>query len=61
MSGGNKNLMLMFVKLVVNQMSEICNAAHYRLSGVNEKGFFLLLICYAKVSVFRAGIWGRKR
>ena len=36
----------MFVKLVVNQMSEICNAAHYRLSGAKEKDFFIInLLC----------------
>ena len=32
--------MFKFVKLVVKEESDICNAAHYRLSGVKEKGFF---------------------
>ena len=34
--------MFKFVKLVVKQESDICNAAHYRLSGVKEKDLF----CY---------------
>ena len=50
-----------FVKLVVKQESDICNAAHYRLSEVKEKGFFLLLFCCVTVSVLGADIWGRER
>ena len=53
--------MFKFVKLVVKEESDICNAAHYRLSGVKEKRIFLLLFCYVTVSVLRAGIWGRER
>ena len=52
--------MFKFVKLVVKEESDICNAVHYRLTGVKEKGFFLLLFCYVTVSVLRAGIWGRE-
>ena len=42
--------MFKFVKLVVKQESDICNAAHYQLSGVKEKGSFLLLFCYVTPS-----------
>ena len=36
--------MFKFVKLVVNQGSDICNAAHYRLNVVKEKVFFIIII-----------------
>ena len=46
-SGGNKKQMFKFVKLVVNQESDICNATHYRLSGVKEvSSFNFYFQCY---------------
>ena len=52
--------MLMFVKLVVNQMSEICNAAHYRLSGVKKRIFFFIINLLCKSQCFEGWYLGKE-
>ena len=49
----------MLVKLVVNQMSEICNAAHYRLSGVKEKRIFFIVNLLCKSQCFEGWYLGK--
>ena len=44
--------MFKFVKLVVKQESDICNAAYHRLSGVKEKGFFIIIILLCNSQCF---------
>ena len=53
--------MFKFVKLVVKEESDICNAAHYRLSGVKEKRIFFVIILLCNSQCFEGWYLGRER